>query len=340
VNDPRVSPPSDERLDQLERSLFFIVGCGRSGTTLLQAILLGHPDIAIPPETKFLAKFGTRLSGGRGLANDAAFRRALEAVTIDQRRKGLSFDSAAFVAYAERSPRTWEGILLAILAAVADRAGKPRAGEKSPSHTPWIARLAEAFPHAKFLHTIRDPRAVMLSRINAPFTSGMIGTEVKRWREAALAHRTHAEALGPSRYLAIRYEQLVNDPAVHIRAVCDFLGLDASPVMFTPHMRDDKGFPTHAAEWMGNTMRPIFVESVERWRTRLTSTQVAMIEHALRDEMLALGYEPIGAKAGFVRTRLLASQAVGKSIYFRRKLRRGLRRVLNAGNQPPRSAHD
>jgi hypothetical protein len=320
--------------------LFFIVGCGRSGTTLVQAILLGHPDIAIPPETKFLAKFGRRLSGGRRLANDAAFQRALESVTLDQRRKGLSFDRVAFAEYAQRSPRTWEGILLALLAAVADRDGKPRVGEKSPTHTPWIPRLAAAFPHAKFLHTIRDPRAVMLSRINAPFTSGKIGTEVERWREAALAHLAHAETLGPSRYLTIRYEQLVSDPAVHIRAICDFLEIDANPVMFTPHMRDEPGFPKHAAEWMDNTMRPIFIESVERWRTGLTPAQIAMIEHALRDEMRSLGYEPVGAKTRCVRTRLLASRAAGRSIYFGRKLRRGARRVFHAGDPPPMFADE
>jgi hypothetical protein len=180
----------------------------------------------------------------------------------------------------------------------------------------------------------------MLSRINAPFTSGMIGTEVERWREAARAHQNNADALGPSRYLTIRYEELVNDPAVHIRAVCDFLNIEATPVMFTPHLRVDKGFPKHSTAWMDNTLRPIFVESVDRWRTRLTSTQVAMIEHALRDEMPILGYEPTGAKARFVGARLFVSRTVGESIYILRKLLRGVRRLLHGGAPPPRIADE
>ncbi|MFG0253297.1 MAG: sulfotransferase family protein, partial [Phycisphaerales bacterium JB038] len=43
--------------DQLAQGVFFIVGTGRSGTTLLQAMLASHPRLAIPPETKFFQRW-------------------------------------------------------------------------------------------------------------------------------------------------------------------------------------------------------------------------------------------------------------------------------------------
>jgi hypothetical protein len=32
----------------------FLVGSGRSGTTLTRAMLDSHPDVAVPPETYFI----------------------------------------------------------------------------------------------------------------------------------------------------------------------------------------------------------------------------------------------------------------------------------------------
>lgn len=39
------------------RSPFFLIGCGRSGNTLLRAMLNQHPQIAIPPESLFIPDY-------------------------------------------------------------------------------------------------------------------------------------------------------------------------------------------------------------------------------------------------------------------------------------------
>lgn len=330
--DPSSTTPS-QRLEQVEQSLFFIVGCGRSGTTLLQSVLMSHPDVAIPPETKFAAKFPAYTPALRNLSREATFRRALDTVIDDQRRKGIAFDESRFRELAAAAPRTWDGLLLAVLAAFADHEGRPRVGEKSPAHTPLVGRLSESFPHAKFIHLIRDPRAVMLSRIRAGFTAGALGAELPRWREAADMHRDHAQRLGPSRYLLLRYEDLVTDLAPTVKSLCDFLDLDMRDEMLNPHKREAKGFNPRSKDWMQNTLKPVFTGSIDKWRTELTPTQIALVEHALRDEMARMGYEPTGAVTSAPDLRLVLSAAVGKTEYTRRKALRGLRKIT--GRKPP-----
>jgi len=45
---------------ELKKKLFFVVGCGRSGTTLLKSILCSHSDIYLPPETFFFTSISKR----------------------------------------------------------------------------------------------------------------------------------------------------------------------------------------------------------------------------------------------------------------------------------------
>jgi hypothetical protein len=325
------------RLESVELNLFFIVGCGRSGTTLLQYILMSHPDVAIPPETNFAAKYPAHTPGLRDLTRQANFHRALDIVIDDQQRKSVAFDSARFRELASAAPRTWDGLFLAELTAHADHEGRPRVGEKSPAHTPLVGRLSESFPHAKFIHLIRDPRAAMLSRIRVKFTAGALGAEIPRWREAADLHRDHAQRLGPSRYLLLRYEDLVTNLEANVKTICDFLGLDMRPEILNPHDHEVKGFNPLSKEWMENARKPVFTSSVNKWRTELTPTQIALIEHALRDEMARMGYEPTGATTTAPGLRLAISAAVGRAEYTRRKALRGLRKITGRKPRPPRS---
>ncbi len=89
---------------------------------------------------------------------------------------------------------------------------------------------------------------------------------------------------------------------------------------------------------MENTLKPVFTESVNKWRTELTPTQIALIEFALADDMRTMGYEPIGARTNAPALRLAISRAVGKTEYTRRKLVRGARKL--AGKPPVPVVHD
>src|SRR6266571_7436570 len=86
----------------------FIVGTGRSGTTLLRLMLDAHPDLAIPPESHFLSRLGHNLVSYRrsghldvkGLVTDILRTKTFQLWGVDDdqvwKRVGILVDGASF----------------------------------------------------------------------------------------------------------------------------------------------------------------------------------------------------------------------------------------------------
>src|SRR5690606_16718789 len=131
----------------------FIVGVARSGTTLLRLMLDAHPDLAIPPETHFVPRLVKEIERGAGPAEAHAF------VTGHQRWPDWGLDADELRARFESlEPFTAGEALRAFFGLYAERQGKPRWGDKSPTHLKRMARIHGALPEARFLHVIRDGR--------------------------------------------------------------------------------------------------------------------------------------------------------------------------------------
>jgi hypothetical protein len=69
-----------QRLKETADQLFFIVGCGRSGTSLLQAMISSHPIAIIPNETKFYTVIRKHHRSWDELHNERIFDQAISAV--------------------------------------------------------------------------------------------------------------------------------------------------------------------------------------------------------------------------------------------------------------------
>jgi len=289
-------------LADLARGLFFIVGCGRSGTTLLQVMLGNHPEITLPNETGFYSLLWRRNRRRLGeLANARDFRRGFEHCMDFWRVRELELDRERVWQLCQGQPTSWETLFLALLAALAERRGATRVGEKSPGHFQHLTLLAERFPEARFIHLIRDPRAVACSYYRT-FGIKAIGAKCRRWREAIEQHRLHSAALG-ARYAAVRYEDLVRAPEPTLRALCAFLGCEFSPDMLAHHERQHLGFAAHQMHHMANTLKPVFTSSLDKWRSELDPGQIALVEHVLGDDMRELGYELTGARGSYLGLR-------------------------------------
>ncbi len=315
-------------LEAVREGVFFIVGCGRSGTTLLVAMLLAGGEAAIPPETKYYGAYGDARGRFPAIRGGAQFERAMARAHRDLTRRGVTMDRARFEALARAGERSHPGLLTGALAAHAESTGRPRVGEKSPVHTHYVGRIMEDFPRARFVHLLRDPRAVVLSRMTAGFGTSLIGPNIERWRRAAQMHERCAPALGPERYLVVRYESLVADRRAELERLCAFLGLSVKPEMLEHHKGEKRAFAERSSGWMQNTLRPVFTGSVDKWRREMKPAHVALVEHALRREMAAMGYEPSGARTWLPGARVALSRLLGRLEDVKN---RGLRGVRKAG---------
>jgi len=201
----------------------FIVGCGRSGTTLLRAMLDAHPEIAVPPEAQFLVptiRARTRFEGGGHPLPDAilTFLQGQESF----RRWGLpEREVEVALAPAVTVPEALRGLYRTYAA----RERKLRYADKTPFHVHSLRLLGAAFPEARFVHLIRDGRDVAVSRVASGFRPPGIVGAARAWRAAIRRSRAAGRRLG-HRYLEVRYEKLVADPETQIRRLCGFASLD------------------------------------------------------------------------------------------------------------------
>lgn len=304
----------------MDRPFPFIVARGRSGTTLLRAILDAHPDLAIPGESHFAVSFGTRR---REFERADGF--AVEAFLWDLlrhwgfRRWELPEEDVR-AAFAERPPSTVaEGVRLAF-AIYARSRGKLRYGDKTPGFVLHVSLLAELFPEARFVHLIRDGRDVALSYLDTDFGVATLTDAAIYWDRFVRAGRTAGNALQPGRYLEVRYEDLVADVDSTMRRVCDHIDLPFDPQMLRYFERPSGLDGLSHAEHHQNVSLPP-TSGLRDWRTQMNSADVALFEALAGDLLTDLGYERATERPGVRATALAARARAGLAV--RRVARRG-----------------
>ncbi|MCA1813881.1 MAG: sulfotransferase [Halobacteriales archaeon] len=299
-----------------DQRMVFVVGMPRSGTTLLGAMLNAHPDIALPPETHFLAAsrawgWPDRVLRGEELAGYVAALGAYNRIQVifGERWPGVA---EQLLALGEATPAD---AFACVLRAVAQERGKPIPGEKTPGHLEQVDVLARAFPGARFAAIVRDPRDVSQSWFKASQRSPRAARHFPpdplyhalRWTWYARLLRRFGEELGP-RMLTLRYEDLVAGPEEAALRLCALAGVPHDPAMLAFGGAEQPNFPDRRA-----TLDPLLRSGVSKsrvgaWKAGLAAEHVAVIERVAGREMAAWGYEASDAgDAGAVLRAALAS---------------------------------
>src|SRR3712207_6135656 len=144
----------------------FIVGCPRSGTTLLQRMVDAHPDIAITRQSRFIPNYYEKR---KGLTPDGLVTPDLVDRLIEERRfKNLQIDREELESLAGSGEQevSFESFVAGIFDHYGKVQGKRLVGDKTPRYVRSIPTLHELWPEARFVHIIRDGRDVCLSMMN------------------------------------------------------------------------------------------------------------------------------------------------------------------------------
>lgn len=268
----------------------FIGGCGRSGTTLLGAMLGSHPRYLATPEAKFNIAAYTYCLQQRSAYDIPT---ALEAIQThwSYRLLGLDLDLAAWM---RQTPNASYGDLIRwIVAHYGCRVGKPDPSvwiDHTPGSILHTRLLLELYPDAKILHLVRDARAVAASVVRMDWGPNTVDRATHWWIHK-LAHGFAAELdHGPERILRVHYEDLVRDPAHTLRHICAFLDID-----YHDEMVNGSGFHVPVFASQGHTLvgsRPDASRS-EAWRSELSPRQIEIIESIAGTLLRYLGYPMI-----------------------------------------------
>lgn len=275
---------------------FFIVGSPRSGTTLLQSMLMCAEGVFIPPETQFMGMLWARRAWVGDIRSDAGWERAVSAIKFRSNENQIGLDAEAFdrlVSLPSGPERTYAALLSAWLEAIRLKEGAAVIGEKSPIHAAYVLELAAALPGSKFVQIIRDVRDVCVSQKEQWKKASTLHVAM-RWRRDLTRHLACEQLLPADRYHSLRYEKLVTDAEGVIRPLCDFLGLAFRPEMLEPQRRRKAGFASHETHKL-RTLEPVTASRVGRFKEKLSGTDLAVLETFCGELMDRLGYERVGA---------------------------------------------
>jgi Sulfotransferase family len=202
----------------------FIVGCGRSGTTLLVSMLDSHPQLAIPGESDFIIPVCRKLATVSD--PDALIPMFLTEMAASERFSLWGVERDVLKSSLEElRPTSVAQAVRCVYGQYAKLHGKSLYGDKYPEHVLVMDELAELFPESVFIHLIRDPRNTSLALFDAPFGPRSLDAAADYWKIRINAGRSSGRSLGGERYFEVFYEQLVAEPAEALKGVAGFLGI-------------------------------------------------------------------------------------------------------------------
>ena len=210
-------------------TLFFVVGCQKSGTTWIERLLNQHPQVACEGEGHFCDTLIPVMQQALNYYTNAQ----VESDRMDAAHQPLRDDLLGI------SRLLIDQILVRFIKAKPNPDAVTAVGEKTPEHSNSIPLLRELFPQAKFIHIIRDGRDACVSGWAHLNRKGQ-SDQFKSFAEYAsyfaerhwLPYLIHARQEGhqaPGQYIEITYETLRADPVPGTTALFEFLQVDADP---------------------------------------------------------------------------------------------------------------
>ncbi|HEX7023103.1 MAG TPA: sulfotransferase [Trueperaceae bacterium] len=264
----------------------FLVGCPRSGTTLLQSLLAAHPQVASFPETHFFSQ----------VVSDHRWLRALGLASPDAAGRFADIVKELGCAGARSGParalfvRQYTRMFTEVLDGATVAQGKSVWLEKTPSHLHYVARIERLVPEARFIHLIRNGSDVVASLYEVthqhPEVWGgprSIDACLTRW----IRDRRRSEACqGKPNHLLVHFEQLVQQPGPLLQELCRFLHVAYNPDMLRYYPRASEQLVRPGEEWKAAVRGSIRNPNAEKFRSVFDRAQQAYI----LDRLAQAGY--------------------------------------------------
>lgn len=263
----------------MNKKPIFIIGCPRSGTTLVRVILDSHPNICCGPETQIippLEEFNKKV--------DETWK-MLAPYGVDKKTQ-MEKVGEFFSIFPEHYMREKKKI---------------RWAEKTPTniyHTDFIKKM---FPDCQFIHIIRDGRDVIAS-FKKRWGSKTIFYGMKQWNKSMNLTPTLREKYGKDEYIEVRYEDLVSNPEPVIRKIIEFLNEPWTPSLLEHHkQKHDYWFniktgknvdkKTEKKPNRHSPSKPIFTSSVGSWRKELNIFEKPLVTVKLGKNLKKMSYK-------------------------------------------------
>ncbi len=219
----------------------FLVGFPRSGTTLLDTILMGHPNVTVLEEQPPLNIVDEAIGGLAALP-------ALDAEDIAQARRHY------FTEVHKLEDVAAANLLI----------------DKSPLFLQKVPLIQLLFPDARFILAIRHPCDVLLScfmsnfRLNPAMSNFLRLEDAAQYYDLTFQHWQRSCELFSTNVHIVKYENLVEDVEAEIRPLFDFLDLEWD-IQVLDHQRTAKARGLITTASYSQVTEPIYKRASGRW---------------------------------------------------------------------------
>lgn len=267
----------------------FIGGCDRSGTTLLGSLLGGTVGAITTPESQFKAKIFRELDWlgdpvGRLIAA------ALEMITAHDRFCSWTTKLPQLPSPEDNGPTTFRGLLEWVVTHYSQQHEGPAAPQVWIDHDPQNFRifddLVHHFPEARFVHIVRDGRAVAASLFPLDWGPNTVLKAAHFW-QTNVEHSLNAEQQHADRVVRVGYEDLVREPQETLAQLCQQLDLHFSHKVAEGGEFAVPSYTQGQHELVGH---PPDASRIDAWRDKLTPRQIELFESEAGTLLQQLGY--------------------------------------------------
>jgi len=303
-----------DKIDFIEKPVF-ICGHRRSGTTFFLSLLENHPELLVyPTDSGFFYAFypiyeSSNYSNKEKIEQIVNFCiKNMEDILTDSFPdnilKEIDFSVKAFRdefrKLAKNTQCTSRELLISVIRAYKEQYAHPKKPllwvEKTTSSEIYAADALKWFPHAKFIHVLRDPRDNWASlksgwEVRFKYQNDTIGrlmhSMIERGKFGFELAVINQKRFGKKKYKIIRYEDLVGNTKSVMEDVCRFLDISLSRKVLTPTIC--------GKAWKGNNYSKTNFKgpssyNVSRWKERITEQEAKLLEYHFEDFMKKFDY--------------------------------------------------
>ncbi len=273
--------------------VFFIVGRGRSGSTMLTSLLNNHKNVIAPEESRFVQElyyaFG-KVKKWTPAKKDAFLQEVFRGF------EPLDIDKNVLKERLHKQPENvhLSDMLRQVYLSIVHKETKSAIKiivDKNPKYTFFLRELVKIFPEAKFVHLTRDYRDTYLSFKRVQGMKGerkSVAFQVARWVYYHKEILRFKKNLPSHAYFHLRYEDLVRQPEDSLKKLCTFLNIDFQDNILLLKSQERTGTRQKIHQSLNE---PLTDKKVFEWKKTLPAKQKLIADSIARKYAPLFGYE-------------------------------------------------
>ncbi len=283
----------------------FIIGNPRSGTTLLRLMMTCHRHIVVPPECGFALWLRPKYQDWRQRDTESRLSSFVADLMRCKKIETWRLNAEDLAEYLRaRRPGYYADLASAVYEFYASGVSEScrRWGDKNNYYLDHIAEIKQLYPHAFFLHIVKDGRSVACSyrRLKtmamdsryAPKLPSQLEEIAAHWKANIETIRHAFDGFAWRGVHEVRFEDLVSEPEDSLREVCHRLGEIYDPGMLDYHRvnGEQQLEPRELMPWKAKTLLPPLASEAFRYQQELTASECRNFERIASPMLKQYGY--------------------------------------------------